>query len=134
MANQIALLVLGVLLLSSAGCGSQSPEDAVRKRWEQFVSSGLRNDVDACLQVMDPAYVSRAGVESVKDKVNGFSQLLRAGRISEADLRIDKITVAEDGKTATVEHSMRTKDGKWLPQAPYGSWVKVDKTWYVTWR
>ena len=135
MGNRVILTALaGLLLLGCLGCGSQNPEDAIHSRWNQFMGGVVGNDPDASMRVMDPAYVSQEGADAVQQRLEGFGKLLRAGRIKMADLRIDKVTVAEDGKTAVVQHSMRTKEGEWLSQAPYGSWVKVGRTWYVTWQ
>jgi hypothetical protein len=134
MANRVAVAALaGLGLLSCLGCAQPTPDEAVRKRWNQFVASALDGDTEAGLQVFDPAYVARQGPEAAKQRLKGFGEILRSGRIKAADLRIDKVTIGPDGKTAEVNHSMRTSDGKWLAQAPLGSWVAVDNNWYITW-
>jgi hypothetical protein len=132
MTNRAALsLLLASCMALSAGCKSQSPEDAVRARWNQLINNTLANDVEAAIEVVDPSEITRLGPDEVKRRQKAFGDLLRAGRITKADLRIDSVTLGADGSTAVVNHSMRTKEGKWLEQVPYGSWVKVDKTWHL---
>ena len=134
MFSRAALAILLGMSLLCAGCNksNQTPEDAVRARWNQFMYSTLANDQDAAVEIIDPAVITRLGADQVWRRQKSFGNLLRAGRITKADLRIDSVTLGADGNTAVVKHSMRTKDGKWLEQVPYGSWVKVDKTWYMT--
>ncbi len=134
MASRAMLAAIAVLgLLASLGCAPQSPEDAVRKRWNQLMASTVSGDTQAGLQVFDPAYVNRQGADAAKQRLQGFGDVLKSGRIKLADLRVDKVTIGPDGKTAEVSHSMRTSDGQWLSQAPFGSWVLVNNTWYITW-
>ena len=134
MSRYISAQLLGVSLLVFSGCGPADPDVAIRGRWNQFVGGVLANDTASSKRVMEPAYVTEQGDDAITDRLTGLSRLLRAGRIKMQDMRIDQVTVAEDGKSATVNHSMRTKDGEWLSQAPYGHWVKVGNTWYITWR
>jgi hypothetical protein len=121
----MSTLLTSVSLLVCAGCASHSPEDAIRHRFEQFITSCQSGDIEAAIELVDPAVVSQRGLEGLKQHLRGFSKLLHR-----QSLRVDKVTVAPDGKTAEVSHSMRTQDGNWLSQVPYGSWVKIDKKWY----
>ena len=134
MGRYISALLFGVSLLVFSGCGPADPDVAIRGRWNQFMEGILSRDPDSSKRVMEPAYITEQGDGAISDRLAGFSKLLRAGKIKKDDLRIDQVTIAEDGKSATVSHSMRTQEGEWLSQAPYGRWVKVGGTWYITWR
>ena len=134
MMRHLAAILLGVSLLVFSGCGSTDPDVAIRGRWNEFVEGILSRDPDSSKRVMEPAYITEKGDAAISDRLEGFSKLLRAGKIKKEDMRIDQITIAEDGKSATVSHSMRTQEGEWLSQAPYGRWAKVGSTWYITWR
>jgi hypothetical protein len=129
-----AMLFAVVLFAVVQGCGSQSPDAAIRSRWNQFMQGVLSDDLDSSRKVLEPDYLKEQGDEAINQRLKGFGEILRAGKIKMEDLRIDQVSVAEGEKSATVDHSMRTQEGKWLAQAGYGHWVKVGSTWYITWR
>ncbi len=91
----------------------------------------LRHDeLDACVDLTDPNYVRQHGANAVKIRFGVIAGLMKLGRISDDDVRIDDITFGPDYKTAQVHWSVRA-GRDWKAEDP-SRWVRVDGKWYVT--
>ncbi len=88
-----------------------------------------QDDVDSCVTLADPLYVRAQGMDKVKFQLKILAGLIKLGKLTEADVRIDEVVVANDRKSAEVRFSLRSK-GEWKSQKP-SRWVLSDGQWYL---
>ncbi len=121
------LLLLIALLLP--GCGGPNHEPVVRSRFQEFARSVCQDDVESCVKLADPVYMRAQGADKVKLQLKLLTGLFKLGKVTEADVRIDQIVIAQDQKSAEVQFSLQSK-GQWKAQKP-SRWVLSDGQWYL---
>jgi hypothetical protein len=126
----VVLPLITVLLVVLAGCMKPDHEAAIRPRAQQLIGYMCADDLDACVGLTDPLYVRGQGSDKVKIRFKLMNVLIQLGKLSTDDVRIDQITVGEDGKTAFVTTSIRVK-GEWKTQNP-SKWIRHEGQWYIT--
>jgi hypothetical protein len=85
--------------------------------------------MESCVTLADPVYVRAQGSDKVKFKLKILSALFKLGNLTEADVRIDEVVVADDLESARVHFSLRSK-GEWKSQSP-SRWILSDDEWYI---
>lgn len=88
-----------------------------------------QDDAESCLKFADPVYVRAQGAEKVKFQLKLLTGLFKLGKVTEADVRIDQIVVAENQQSAEIQFSLQSK-GEWKSQKP-SRWVLSDGQWYL---
>lgn len=121
------ILFVGPLI---SGCGPGDPTPTIRARFQQMAGYLCTDNVDACVTLADPIYVRAQGTEKVKFQLKLLAGLIKLGKLTEQDIRVDQINVAEDGKTAQVQFSLQS-NGEWKSQNP-SNWVLSDGQWYYS--
>jgi hypothetical protein len=88
-----------------------------------------QDDVESCVKLADPVYVRAQGADKVKFQLKLLAGLFKLGKLTEADVRIDQVVIAQDKKSAEVQFSLQSK-GAWKSQKPT-KWVLSDGQWYL---
>ena len=122
-------LLLGITL--STGCSGPNHEAAIRQRFQQAAGHLCRKEVEACVPLVDPLFVRGQGSDAVKFRLGIIAALFNIGGLTESDVRIDKVHVAEDKKSATVDFSLRDKQTDVWKSQQSTKWVLSDGQWYL---
>ena len=128
MVRTSVIILLFVALLSS-GCAPSDPSPTIRARFQEFGVALVRDDVDSGMKFLDPVFIRAQGGDKLKGQLRILSGLFKLGKMTEADLRVDQVIVAEDRKSAEVRYSLQS-NGEWKPQKP-SRWVLSDGQWYI---
>lgn len=128
MSRRVMLQIVAVLLLAATGCGGPDHKAAIRVKFEQLTGHVCRDEVDACVPLVDPVYVRGQGEAKVKGQLKILAGVFKLGKITPADVRIEDIVVAKDARSAEVLFSLQSR-GEWKSQKP-SKWVLADGQWY----
>jgi para-nitrobenzyl esterase len=101
---------------------------ALRERVASLFEATLAGDIDKCLDLSDPEVVKKVGKATAEKFFKGLNGLMKLGKVGKDDHRVHSITVAADGKTATVKTELRL-GGKWQPPGTE-LWALIDGKWY----
>ncbi len=123
----LLLLPLGVSLLA-AGCGP-AHEETIRRRAELLVGHLVDENYDACVELTDPEFVRRKGIDGTKTAYRILGAFAKLGNLTRDRVKIERVSVAEDGTRATVDLSLLSGD-TWRPVQPL-KWRRVEGQWYV---
>ena len=90
----------------------------------------VRGEFDLCIPFVDPIEVKSIGTEGVKFKLKLVQGVLQIAKLTEKDIRCDKVELGADGKSAAVFWSSQF-NGKWQAAHPV-RWMNVDGEWYAS--
>jgi len=121
---------LAVLAIATTGCGGPDHKAALQDKFQQLVGHLCQDNLEACTSMVDPVYVRAQGTNGVKVQLKVLIGLMKLGKITPNDVRIDEIVVAEDAKTAEVRFSLQS-NGAWQASRP-SRWVYSEGQWYLT--
>jgi copper chaperone CopZ len=113
----------------SNGCTQPDVKPTIQARFQEFAGVVCRDDVESCVKIVDPVFVRAQGSDKVKGQLKLLTGLFKLGKVTEADVRVDQVIVAEDRKSAEVQFSLQSK-GVWESQKPT-RWVLSDGQWYL---
>lgn len=117
------VLIIPFLLV---GCGN--PQETIRRRAQELIRHLAQENYDACVKLSDPRFVAQKGIEGTRLRFQILGAIfVKFGKLTEADVRIDNVTV--NGDRATVQLSIQ-RQGAWRPQNAQ-QWVKVSGEWYL---
>jgi len=126
--TRVWVIVVMMAFLSS-GCTQPDVKPTIQARFQEFAGVVCRDDVESCVKIVDPVFVRAQGSEKVKGQLKLLTGLFKLGKVTEADVRVDQVIVAEDRKSAEVQFSLQSK-GVWKSQKPT-RWVLSDGQWYL---
>ncbi|OGV78366.1 MAG: hypothetical protein A3K19_20080 [Lentisphaerae bacterium RIFOXYB12_FULL_65_16] len=104
-------------------------ESAVAGRAREFLQALLSKDWNKCVEFMHPDSKMQIGVKGLRGRMQllGFFGGILA--ITDKDIEITKVTLAEDLQSATVMQRARVK-GQWKEENPQ-TWRRSDGAWYL---
>lgn len=126
-----AVIVLKPQLLEGVlpGLWAGKHKNAVRARATELIRYLAADDLDTCVQYVDPVFVREHGARAVKLRFGVAWFIAKAGKVTAADVEIGEIRLNADNTEAEVDCRIRVK-GEWKAQKP-GRWVRVNGQWYT---
>jgi len=112
------------------GAYADHHRELVKERFTVLAGHVVRGEVDQCVPFADPEFVKANGTNLTKALFAPYLFWAKLGRLGEADVRIDRITVGPDRKTAEVEYSLR-HGGGWHAQKQPMKWLRAGGQWYL---
>ena len=112
------------------GVFAEHHRELVRERFTLLAGHIVRGEGEQCTQFAEPEYVRLKGTEITKLVFAPYLFWAKVGRLTEADVRIDKINLGPDRRTAEVEYSLHYGNA-WHAQKQPMKWVRAGGQWYL---
>lgn len=132
---RVVAVALGLVLISGilAGCGEMQKskhEKALQQRYHDLAVRLCQGDFEGCVQFTNPEIVKAKGTEMMAGFYRVIGALVKLGKLTPEDLRIDAISFDEGFNHADMKTSHKLKGG-WKSQNPL-KWLRLDGQWYLT--